>query len=441
MDLGWKTSKWTQDGGSKGSGRTRLLRYHPGRAAYAVQISRQKGDATPEFNKDEHCCPIKNEKDWNDWLDSVPQPDSTAVEASLSLVVCPRHPDTPHDGGTIRNPASLSHLPFPNDTITNRLAETLHIHQALKTIINRGWPIILRSEDLSGPDPIFYYNLRTTNTLENDTALSLAHIPAHNLTYALLLGYTDSQIDSILSRLTYAEHAVLSPFTLINTFIQLEKVQRFEQVERHADEMADLIKNFQRNAATAPAKMKRPVHEDDPRDLVGLAAEMRLLRNGLVSWARELGRFRERLGGDFERCVGGDEKLPLLDAGEYLDRTVDEYEAMVRKCEGMLEQVSMTFQMETSSIARQEVNKMKALAILTMVFLPATFVATFMSMGLFDWHPEADASVMSPYWWVYFAVAGGLTLFVFLLYFFWSPITHAWSLKKENSEVSHDDIV
>lgn len=30
---------------------------------------------------------------------------------------------------------------------------------------------------------------------------------------------------------------------------------------------------------------------------------------------------------------------------------------------------------ETSSVARQEVNKMKALAILTMIFLPATFAA------------------------------------------------------------------
>jgi len=35
----------------------------------------------------------------------------------------------------------------------------------------------------------------------------------------------------------------------------------------------------------------------------------------------------------------------------------------------------LTEYQETSSIARQEVNKMKALAILTMAFLPATFAA------------------------------------------------------------------
>ena len=38
---------------------------------------------------------------------------------------------------------------------------------------------------------------------------------------------------------------------------------------------------------------------------------------------------------------------------------------------------------ETSSIARQEVNKMKALAVLTMVFLPATFVAVSSILSYF----------------------------------------------------------
>jgi len=124
--------------------------------------------------------------------------------------------------------------------------------------------------------------------------------------------------------------------------------------------MTDLIKNFQIDAAAAAtsARVQDPVPEDDPRDLVGLAAKMTMVRNGLVSWAKELERFRARVGGEFGREMvlrvaaaqhgGGGEgevRMPLLDAGEYLDRTVDEYAAMVRRCEGMLEQVSMTFQM------------------------------------------------------------------------------------------------
>ncbi|KAK0715322.1 hypothetical protein B0H67DRAFT_537688 [Lasiosphaeris hirsuta] len=436
MDRAWKTARWSWDRDGEGSVKAHpLFRYRAGRPAYAVQLSWQKGDGTPQFDKNVNSCQIKDEKDWNTWLDKFPQPDSKTVEATLSLVICPRYLDTVHGGETIRNPGILRNIPLPNEPTFRRLVETFHIHQVTKTIINRGaWPIILRNEDHSGLDNRIYYNLRCSNALENDTALAMTFIPSKRLTYAVLFGYTEEQINLVLERLAFAEHASLEPFTLINTFIELEKMQRFEQVERHADEMADLIENFQLNAVTAAAKLSRPVHEDDPRDLVGLAAEMTLLRNGLVSWAKELERLKGKAINDFETAVGGDPKLPLLNPGEYLDRTVDEYETMVRRCEGMLSQVSMTFQMETSSIARQEVNKMKALAILTMVFLPATFVATFMSMGLFNWHPDEGKEIMSPFWWIYFAVAGGLTLIVFLVYFFWSRLRDAWSLRGENSD-------
>ncbi|KXX80906.1 hypothetical protein MMYC01_203526, partial [Madurella mycetomatis] len=128
-----------------------------------------------------------------------------------------------------------------------------------------------------------YYTLRTTNTLPHDTALSITHIPSRHLTYALFLGFSDRQTDAILKRLEYSPHAALDPFTLINAFIQLEKVVRFEQVEKHADEMANLIRNFQLQGTSKGEEGRARGHDDDPRNLVGLAGEMGLLQNGLVS--------------------------------------------------------------------------------------------------------------------------------------------------------------
>jgi hypothetical protein len=92
---------------------------------------------------------------------------------------------------------------------------------------------------------------------------------------------------------------------------------------------------------------------------------------------------------------------------------------------------------------------MKALAILTMIFLSGdvrggefhppfqSFLRswltegkqTFMSMGLFQWHPEDGEGVVSKYWYVYFAVAGGLTLVVFASHLFWSCLADAWSVR------------
>ena len=74
---------------------------------------------------------------------------------------------------------------------------------------------------------------------------------------------------------------------------------------------------------------------------------------------------------------------------------------------------------------------MKTIALLTTLFLPGTFVATFFSMTMFNWNPSSNGSFsspgtsdttpwMSPYVWVYWAISIPLTLFVMVLWLFWS---------------------
>ena len=63
-----------------------------------------------------------------------------------------------------------------------------------------------------------------------------------------------------------------------------------------------------------------------------------------------------------------------------------------------------------------------------MIFLPATFVATFMSMNLFNWHADVSKgeSVLSPWWYAYFALAIPLTLAVLSVYCCWTPIIRSF---------------
>ncbi|KAL4734451.1 hypothetical protein BDV11DRAFT_54807 [Aspergillus similis] len=53
---------------------------------------------------------------------------------------------------------------------------------------------------------------------------------------------------------------------------------------------------------------------------------------------------------------------------------------------------------------------MKIIAFLTTFFLPATFVATFFSMPLFDWDKSSINHVATRHFWVFWALAGPLTL-------------------------------
>ncbi len=157
---------------------------------------------------------------------------------------------------------------------------------------------------------------------------------------------------------------------LLTTFIQLEKVIRFEHVERRADAMADLVRNFSLGHG------KKHGHADDPRDLVGLAADMTGLRNGLVGWKREVERFRERMG----KLRGG---LGREEEREYLKRTADEYGSMVRRCEGLLGQVGMAFQMVSFLLGIDQafslfsLSAVLPLSLFITLFLPAFLLSIF----------------------------------------------------------------
>jgi Mg2+ and Co2+ transporter CorA len=67
--------------------------------------------------------------------------------------------------------------------------------------------------------------------------------------------------------------------------------------------------------------------------------------------------------------------------------------------------------------SKQDSIAMKTIAIMTVIFLPGTFVATFFSMNMVDWAPSGDTTPkLSRYMWVYWIVAIPLTVFVLLLW-------------------------
>ncbi|KAH7144415.1 hypothetical protein B0J13DRAFT_44321 [Dactylonectria estremocensis] len=64
---------------------------------------------------------------------------------------------------------------------------------------------------------------------------------------------------------------------------------------------------------------------------------------------------------------------------------------------------------------------MKTIAIVTLVFLPGTFVASLFSMSMFDWEAgRKEGQVVSAKWlWVFFAISVPLTLLVLLTWAWW----------------------
>ncbi|KAL9040180.1 MAG: hypothetical protein Q9180_002071 [Flavoplaca navasiana] len=80
-------------------------------------------------------------------------------------------------------------------------------------------------------------------------------------------------------------------------------------------------------------------------------------------------------------------------------------------------------QVRIADEARKKTASMKAIAVVTMTFLPATFVATFFSMSFFQFNPpnvvgNGDFSVSLAFW-MYWAVSIPLSLLTFLVWRMW----------------------
>ncbi|GAM86186.1 hypothetical protein ANO11243_041980 [Dothideomycetidae sp. 11243] len=65
----------------------------------------------------------------------------------------------------------------------------------------------------------------------------------------------------------------------------------------------------------------------------------------------------------------------------------------------------------------QDSASMKTIAVLTMVFLPGTAVASFFSMSMFDWSASSGSHIASDWIWIFFALAIPLTGVVLALWY------------------------
>lgn len=73
---------------------------------------------------------------------------------------------------------------------------------------------------------------------------------------------------------------------------------------------------------------------------------------------------------------------------------------------------------------------MKAIAVLTMFFLPATFVAAFFAMPLFDWSAARGSDVVNSRFWIYWVVTVPGTLVVLALWRAWW-VFDSWKQARE----------
>ncbi|KAF3063548.1 hypothetical protein GL218_01805 [Daldinia childiae] len=113
-----------------------------------------------------------------------------------------------------------------------------------------------------------------------------------------------------------------------------------------------------------------------------------------------------------------------------LQDTINEYDGKIDECNMIVGNITLAMQTVWNQIAmhdsdlntriahvntgvaletKREGIQMRSIAILSMIYLPFSSVATIFSMDMFDWNAQDGGSVVSKYIWLFATLAIGLT--------------------------------
>ena len=73
-----------------------------------------------------------------------------------------------------------------------------------------------------------------------------------------------------------------------------------------------------------------------------------------------------------------------------------------------------------ASASQRDSASMKALAAVTVLFLPGTAIASVFSMSMFEWDSTDSSRVLSNRFWIYWAITSPLAIFTISAYLIWN---------------------
>ncbi|KAI1383039.1 uncharacterized protein F4822DRAFT_90772 [Hypoxylon trugodes] len=439
---------------------------------------------------------LETDKEWDQWMDTeLPSPDN--AESGLILILARRTgQQTPPIGQDIINNEKTSEpgesndplppnlggrrgarvLPFSVETFRS-ISNKFCLHNSIARVVNRAdVPIFSREELEMGQSggskyPAYVYNCRSTNAWEKDLALTATHFPHIGLTYAMLFGCPISVEDEVIRRLSSIDTAASHPLLMPGIFAELERRRHIGIVEDYIDKIEGLIFELDYQAP-AGQQVDGSKSERRNKDKRTQWLDTVYLKHNLINWNTQLGKMAkhaDELNDILFKPDGGQQSykesssLSNISAGKGTDETkvyncemrkigtkindrlqiiIEEYEEKARDCTMRIDGMAMAtqwFQGETNvDIAlatRRDSQDMRSIAIVTMVFLPGTFFASFFSMQFFNWFPDAVGdTVVSQYFWIFVLVTAMGTLLTVGTWYYIAVVARRAHRREEGSE-------
>jgi Mg2+ and Co2+ transporter CorA len=281
----------------------------------------------------------------------------------------------------------------------------------------------------------------------NDLALSVTHVPKQNSTFAVIYGCNNRQMEKLEKRIRSAGFAVQHPLLIVGIFAELER-------ERLVGLSDDLVDNFTLKSDILESACWNPESDmgsEKSQQHLSLCIRSRILIDHIRAVKRQLRKLLDHVDETDSwllqaRSVSKEESQRVIrmeKVGHQIRKRIreimDEYDDKIDECSMMSENLSLTMQTLWNQIARHDsktntqiaqVNtvialetkrdniQMRSIALLTMVFIPLSCVASVFSTDLFDFQAADGKVVVSKYVWVFVVVSVALTAVTVLAWHF-----------------------
>lgn len=307
----------------------------------------------------------------------------------------------------------------------------------------------LGSRDLQGPNSWFQlpspsdeYGLIIRLDKHNKAAaafgLSLAFDSTSRTTAVALRVLLQTELDFVRNRVEklgqYAWHPLLIPLILLEG----RNADIPSELARHKDEIAELERKagIYKNQYYADTLDFRSLSPTQGRDFDQILNDLLKIKNSLdyimfkcetsldllefltaqleqlsaahapsdPSWLTTTAIVKAKLAKD--RVWAANSKA----RGTYVSQRCA---ALLAACYTLMARNDNWLNLEVAQASKRDSTDMRSIAVLTLVFLPATFVATFFSTGFYDFH-VADDEIVSHWSWLFWVVSAVATLAVLL---------------------------
>ncbi|KAH7311521.1 hypothetical protein B0I35DRAFT_438228 [Stachybotrys elegans] len=384
---------------------------------------------------------IDNSSDWEAWLSDFGGFDEekpVTLKHGFRNIICSRAPAI-FDGQ-----APVSHLPFTKST-WRKITSDWQIHRGITRVITRQvacFSAVHHQETTSEPLRISFL-ARMSAYLPDDLALSVVFTPCTRSIFTIWYGCNSRQTQKIQRRLEAAGEAIEHPLLTVGIFVELERERLVKIAEDLADQFTLSSEILQDKSWSPETNMKG----SKLQEYLALCLQSRNLVDHIRAVKRQLCKITEQVdemtawinsmsGSDTQQFATSIE-ITGVRIKKRIQDVVDEYDDKMDECRMMSENLSLAMQTVYNQIAQRdsrtntEISKvnhtialetkrdnaqMRSIALLTMIYVPLSCVASIFSTSLFNFAPGEGETVVSSYFWIFVVVSLGLTAITVLLW-------------------------